>query len=269
MHGTTYVLTTDNQLWATGLYGNLGTNYYPGWSGTDNKTTFVKILDDVAYFDAAGTNTRTAILQNGKAYGWGLSYEGANGMPGTTAHTVPTEYTLPADIGGINNIAKLKSEDGHFSYILTKTGKVFQTGRWFNGGYVGGHPATSGFSEYTYNLTLGSDETISNVVPMGAMNAAFLTSKGRIFGYGNAKYLGIGSPLNDSTPTRELTGISDVEQLVAGNGFYVAVKKDGTVWGTGSNQYGILGRWIGIDRKSPNSRYKTAFEWVECPELEI
>ena len=71
------------------------------------------------------------------------------------------------------------------------------------------------------------------------------------------------------TETRELTGINEVEQLVAGNGFYIAVKKDGTVWGTGLNINGILGRWIGIDRKQPNSRYKTAFEWVECPELEI
>ena len=63
--------------------------------------------------------------------------------------------------------------------------------------------------------------------------------------------------------------MNDVVQLASGNGFYIAIKSDGTVWGTGTNTYGILGRWIGIDRKQPNSRYKTAFDWVECPELEI
>ena len=54
-----------------------------------------------------------------------------------------------------------------------------------------------------------------------------------------------------------------------GTGFFIAVKNDGSVWGTGSNVYGILGRWRGADRNSPNSCYHTAFEWVECPELEI
>ena len=269
MHGATYVLTTDNQLWATGLYENVGYNYYAGWSDTENKTTFVKLLDNVSYFSAGGNNIRVAILSNGKAYGWGLSYNGANGISGSTAHIGPKEYTLPDISGGVNNIARLECEDCHFSNIVTKTGKVYQTGAWFNGGYVGGHPATNGFSEYTHNLTLNADEVISDVVPMGALNLKFLTSKGRVFGYGNAKYLGIGSQLNDLTETRELTGINEVEQLVAGNGFYIAVKKDGTVWGTGLNINGILGRWIGIDRKQPNSRYKTAFEWVECPELEI
>ena len=36
-----------------------------------------------------------------------------------------------------------------------------------------------------------------------------------------------------------------------------------------SNLYGILGRWKGESRTQPNSRYRTALEWVECPELEI
>lgn len=51
-------------------------------------------------------------------------------------------------------------------------------------------------------------------------------------------------------------------------GWFVAVKSDGSVWGTGSNLYGVLGRWAGGERKV-SSRYKTAFDWVECPELEV
>ena len=68
---------------------------------------------------------------------------------------------------------------------------------------------------------------------------------------------------------QEIPNIDKIVQIVAGNGWYIAIDKEGKVYGTGSNTYGILGRWIGIDRKQPNSRYKTAFEWVECPELEI
>ncbi len=33
------------------------------------------------------------------------------------------------------------------------------------------------------------------------------------------------------------------------------------------NELGILGRWKGAPRSA--GRYRTAFEWVECPELEI
>ena len=101
-----------------------------------------------------------------------------------------------------------------------------------------------------------------------------LTNKGRVFGYGKSNVLGIGVSTQDNKENVEVTKLTnsnfyDIEQIVSGSGWFIAIKSDGTVWGTGSNQYGILGRWIGVDRDTPNSRYKTAFEWVECPELEI
>ncbi len=69
----------------------------------------------------------------------------------------------------------------------------------------------------------------------------------------------------------QITGSGNYDATYSSNlaFYFIAIKNDGTVYGTGSNKYGILGRWIGIDRKTPNSRYKTAFEWVECTELEI
>ena len=81
--------------------------------------------------------------------------------------------------------------------------------------------------------------------------------------------LGINSTSASALKTAQKLPLENVVQIVAGNEFAIAVTKDGKVYGTGSNVNGILGRWIGIDRNSPNSRYKTAFEWVECPELEI
>ena len=96
-----------------------------------------------------------------------------------------------------------------------------------------------------------------------------LFRSGNLYGWGTENKLGKGTSSTNLISEPEKLPITDVEQIVAGPNWYVAVKKDGTVWGTGSNTYGILGRWIGIDRKQPNSRYKTAFEWVECPELEL
>lgn len=97
-----------------------------------------------------------------------------------------------------------------------------------------------------------------------------LTDLGNVYGWGASSYLGIGISDTSARYYEPIKlPISNVTQITSGNGFVIAIKEDGTVWGTGSNTYGILGRWIGVDRSTPNSRYKTAFEWVECPELEI
>jgi len=61
----------------------------------------------------------------------------------------------------------------------------------------------------------------------------------------------------------------NIVQITGGGDAFFAIDSEGRVYGTGSNIYGLLGRWKGSDRTSPNSRYRTAFEWVECPELEI
>ena len=125
----------------------------------------------------------------------------------------------------------------------------------------------------TYTLLDGkyfNDEKIKDIVFLSERNVLFLTQQGNVFGCGNKRYLGQGvtSIEQEFTPI-SLFNNNDISQVVAGPSWFVIIKKDGTVFGTGENQYGILGRWIGVDRKTPNSRYKTAFEWVECPELEI
>ena len=62
---------------------------------------------------------------------------------------------------------------------------------------------------------------------------------------------------------------SKIETIVGGNGFAIGITADGKVYATGNNSLGVLGRWIGVSRGDSNSRYRTAFDWVECPELEI
>ena len=97
-----------------------------------------------------------------------------------------------------------------------------------------------------------------------------LTNQGNVYGWGASDRLGMNNTsTTDSARSAVKMDLSNVAQIACGNDWCVAVKKDGTVWGTGGNSYGILGRWIGTDRSMPNSRYRTAFEWVECPDLEI
>ena len=267
----TYVLTMDGELYATGVYSENDKLQFAGWSDAVNKTTFTKILSNVAMF-STGTNddylTKIAFTKDGKAYYFGKNYTGL-GSTATGSPIVPTEFTFPTILGNIDNINKWLQTGSFRSFAITKAGKLYMSGNWYHM-FDGGNPSSIDFNEFTYGLdALGNDETIIDVVNCHVQGALMLTNKGRLFGYGSGKTLGIGKSSGDNVNNQYISSMSDVIQISSGNGFYIAVKSDGTVWGTGSNTYGILGRWIGIDRKQPNSRYKTAFEWVECPELEI
>ena len=181
--------------------------------------------------------------------------------------STPIEYDLKAQVSESENTKKIVCEGSDRSFLLTETGNLYRTGTG-NYGYDGGATPTNYFSRYTHNITLAEGETIADVVGNN-YNMLALTSNGRLFGYGYANQLGINNTSSTLTETMEIQGMTDIIQIAQGNGFYIVVKSDGTVWGTGSNAYGVLGRWVGTDRNSPNSRYRTAYEWVECPELEI
>ena len=267
----TYVLTTDGELYATGIASENGLSQYPGWSDGTNKTTFIKILSNVAIFSTGTTDdylTKIAFTKDGKAYYFGKSYSGL-GSSATGAPNIPTEFTFPTMLENIDNISKWLQTGSFRNFAITKSNKLYMSGNWYHM-FDGGNTSSVDFTEFTYGLdSLASAENIIDIVNYNVAGAMMLTNKGRIYGYGPEKTLGIGKSSGDSVNNQYISSMNDVVQLASGNGFYIAIKSDGTVWGTGTNTYGILGRWIGIDRKQPNSRYKTAFDWVECPELEI
>ena len=266
-----YVLSKDGILYGTGLFEKASASTYPGWSEKENHKTFVEILRDIEYISMNG-NDKIAITSGGKAYGWGKNYGGLTGQK-TEDQITPAEYLLDSKIQSDelqNNILDLKVVDWKRGCIITRTGKLFIAGNQSYATYTGGFTGVSNkFVEYTYKLNeLPSDEKIVGGAYRSAMDTIVVTNKGRLFGYGRANLMGINRTDENYVQMQEL-GINNVSSVSAGNGWYIAVKKDGTVWGTGKNTYGILGRWSGTDRNKPNSRYLTAFEWVECPELEL
>lgn len=255
----------DGSLWTSGYYSKNGSKGYPGWKGTDNKNTFTKILDNVTNWDIY-RQLRTAV-SDGKLYGWGTNYGGSTGI--NKASTTPLEITeLPREMQDVSQIAKLNVNSWITTHAITKNGKIFVTGNWNNGIYWGGHTMTPYYSEYTHNLNLESGDSIKDMVAISANTAIILTTKGNVYGFGQKAYLGINSNSLELTETIKLP-IDNVKEITAGRNFFIATKNDGSVWGTGDNSNGVFGRWKGSDRYTPNSRYRTAYEWVEFPELEI
>ncbi|MFG6319607.1 MAG: hypothetical protein K1W33_07140 [Clostridia bacterium] len=252
-NGILAVLTTDNLLYATGLaYYNEIYNY-SGWqNATENRKDFVEVMTDVDDFSYHSLS-RIIKKKDGSIWGfgnWRSWRQDADGNIPTKANSVTTK------------IIGLYPKDRQ-SYILDENGKLYYSGDGAN--YIGAPANTGDYKEWTGNI---NGEKVKDIVGNGR-EYIILTENGNLYGWGTENRLGKGTSSTNVISEPEKLPITDVEQIAAGPNWYVAVKKDGTVWGTGSNTYGVLGRWIGIDRKQPNSRYKTAFEWVECPELEL
>ncbi len=237
-----------------------------GFEELDNYNIPIKILDNVKYIRTASTN-KFALTFDNKLYCWGWNDGYSLGM---NASNVPSLYTgneiKPSQIVEIFP----QSYQTYITQSADNNGQTF----WVTGinhvnGATGLDKTFNTWSEFGLNL-LGNEHVQSVVSSNMISDYLVLTDKGNLYAWGRANMIGIGrSDSEIIRNVRKIDTMSDVVQITGGNGFFVAIKKDGSVWGTGSNMSGILGRWIGIDRTSPNSRYKTAFDWVECPELEL
>ena len=270
-YGVLYILTTDKILYATGTYSNDGTtgwpnDNWPGWSELSNCYELKQILTDVTYV-GAGDSYRIAI-SNVEIYGWGSDVN--------SALTVMSRTPIKFNISAIEDPSKIKKIlcQHTFIAILTTDNQLICSGAssWVVSGYnpavtLEGAEGTFKLMDESY-INLSEDENVIDIAMNGACVVA-LTNKGNVYGLGVNAYLGNGTSSNNRYRKFIKLKISNVASITAGNNFLICIKNDGSVYGTGTNQYGILGRWIGVDRKTPNSRYKTAFDWVECPELEI
>lgn len=219
---------------------------------------FEKISSNVSVFNIKGD--ARFYVSNGELYEWGRT--GDNKLLfGKSNSNLPQK--VETEIFESSQISKIET-DGARKTVVLSDGKLYTCSRQNENSIIG--VSGGGIRAFTYDF----NADVKQICYASNLTSACLTTANKVYVVGIKAYLGIGST-DKTTYTEELqlSGIDNVEDIVAGKNFFIVIKKDGTVWGTGTNTYGILGRWIGIDRNTPNSRYKTAFEWVECPELEI
>jgi len=249
------ILTNDGILYATGLYYNNNVYYYPGYSEPlENTKTLTKVDENVK--DIAYRGTSRLYLKNDNSL-LGFGYWRGH-IQDASANTPTLSTTITSNISTLKPL-------GRNSFVIDEDGTMWYSGD--NGySYCGMNANKGDYIIWTGDI---EEEKVKDTVCLSGETHIVLTESGNLYGWGQLNKLGIGtSSIEISQDIRKLP-ISDVNQIVAGKGFFIAVKKDGSVWGTGENMYGVLGRWKGSDRTLPNSRYRTAFEWVECPELEI
>lgn len=248
------VKTTDGKLYYSGLYNvNSGA---PGWGDTSNRYNFVQLLTNVEENNLA-SRSRFAI-SSGKLFGWGEIYwAGTVGLP----KSVPTEINLDSSL--VNNIKQITNSETNI-LVVTKNGELWGAGT---------HPSTNlgmtistNLTKHTFNF---NNEKIVKIVNYGYSNSVVvLTESGDLYGWGIKKYLGIGNTTDEIITSPIKLDISGVTDIIGNGNMIIAKLSNGQVWATGSNNSGVLGKWVDKNGVYSKSDYETAFEWVRCTTLE-
>ena len=266
--GAMYVLTEDKKLFSTGIWSTNGTGSWPncccpGWEEHENHYDFQLILEEVEDID---TSNRAALAKkNNELYEWGFS-PGGNVFLDRVPKALMQTYIETTNFD-FSEVSSLFGAGQYTMCFTTSSGKLFFKSNVAENNYQFCYNTNKKYVDISTKV-VKSDEKVIDVKTIGMESFFFLTDKGNLYGFGNSKYLGIGSSENVKTDS-PIFLLDNVSQFSCGDAFCIAVKKDGTVWGTGSNANGVLGRWRDSDRTLLNSRYRTPYIWVECPELEL
>ncbi len=233
---STVVLKNDGTVWAWGDndWGQLG----DGTNISRSTPVQVKGIDDVKAV-AAGWGHMLALKNDGTVWAWGRGIEGelgtglmspvdANGSSLDNNISVPEPVRVP--ISDVKTIAC-----GAFHSIALKNdGTVWA---WGEGEEIG--------DGNTSNRATPVNVPISDIVSISSGDSTTLAVKadGTVWGWGHNMYYPLGNVTDYSvqlTPVKA-DRLKNVVQVAAGDGFSVALTRDGRVYTWGEHQRGMLG----------------------------
>ncbi|AEC01293.1 fimbrillin family protein [Parasphaerochaeta coccoides] len=263
----TMILKTDGTLWATGLnsYGQLGVGEtllpetktstpVPVTSmNADPNNPVVATSGGVLSYNGTGFVSHTMILKkNGSLWATGHNAYGQLGIGGTTDISTPEQVKGFGGVGVMTDVKEVSAGLYH-TMILQKDGTLWATGR-NNYGQLGVG------AELTYTTSIPV-QVMTDVaaVSAGEHHAIILKMDGTLWATGQNPYgqLGDGTMTNRSTPVQVKASttpddfMTDVVAVFAGINHTIILKKDGTLWATGSNGYGQLGDGTTTNRSTP------------------
>jgi hypothetical protein len=208
--------------WGNGTEGKLGNGREMAKADVPLRS---EVTDPIALAGNAGT--MVALLEGGTVETWGSAYLG-NGTGAQSA--------VPVPVSGLTGATAVAAGDG-FDLALLSDGTVQAWGS--NGSGQLGDDTT------TTRLTPVAVNGLSNVVAIeaGEGDSYALLSNGTVMAWGNNGIGQLGDPESgeqSSTPV-EVRGLSEVTAISAGDGFALALLRNGEVRSWGYNQEGELG----------------------------
>lgn len=230
----TMAIKSDGSLWGWG-YNNDG---QIGDGTRANKNSPIKIMDDVTFVSAGWRHTM-AIKSDGSLWGWGNNFLYGQIGDGTTEHRLtPVKVT--------NDVVFVSADDCHTMAIKQDSG-LWAWGMNFYG-------------------ELGDGTTVNRPSPLRVMlDVAFVSagsghtmaikSDGSLWGWGrnDEGQLGDGSTSRKYSPVKIMDEVTFVSagSIPNDDGYTIAIKSDGSLWGWGKNSSYRLGDGVGWNRHYP------------------
>lgn len=226
---TAFFLLEDGTVLALGknTYQSLGTD----GAGTETPKA-VPGLRDIAQV-AATYGHALALRRDGAVYAWGEDVDGLRGDSGG-------EHALVTRVPGLPAISRVATAARH-SLALGRDGRVYAWGSNAHGELGNG---TTGASVAPAAVP-GLDGVVA--IAAGLQTSLALKKDGSVWAWGSNQSSMLGNGRRDSgnvpTPVR-VNGVANVQSIVAGEGFVLALSADGTVRAWGFDGYGEIG--VGI-----------------------
>ena len=229
------IVCEDGSIWGCGdnSFAQLGIDLGDDTITLENVTTFTKGSINNVKKVACGAQHTIALKNDGTVWGIGYNLEGELGLGNTE-----TKYSFVDT--GLSNIKDIAC--GYwYSFAITNSNEVYATG-YNNKGQLGLGDTTDRYSftkvdiNEVYQIACGYNSTY------------ILKTNGSVWvtGYNNRGQLGLGDTTDRSSFTKATVADSyDILQVAVGVYHGYILSAEGTLWVTGSNEFGQLALGFG------------------------
>lgn len=236
-NGHTLALKSDGHVygWGTNNSGQLG----DGIGGGIYRSPVLAVgFSNAIAVDAGGSHS-LALKSNGTVWAWG---DNGSGQSGAQEQFTSTKFR-PTQVADLTGTFTAISAGAAHSLALRSDGTVWG---WGNNSFGQLGNGTGSVAVFTPVQASG----LTNVVGISAGAGFSLAVKadGTVWGWGRNtnNELGLPSSTFSVHSPVQITGLSAVQKISAGQSHAVALKSDGTVWSWGNNHHGQLGSGEGV-----------------------
>ena len=239
----TIILKNDGTLWGCGCntFGQLGLG------DKTNRTTFTQVTTNADNIKSVCCgSSHTLILKNdGTVWGCGHNGYGELGLGNNTNKNTFTQITT-----NINDIKEIYCGGSH-TFMLKNDSTLWGCGYNYNGQLGLGDSD----DRYTFTEIATNANNIKSIC-CGSHYTLILKNDGSLWGTGrnNCSQLGLGDTTDRTIFTQVTTNINNIKEIYCGAHHAFILKNDGTLWGTGRNDFGNLGL--------KDTNYRTTFTQI-------